>query len=43
MFEEDERFTAVERERDREDLFESYLVDVQKKVTIYLFISCPFA
>ncbi|XXG75331.1 hypothetical protein AAC387_Pa07g3861 [Persea americana] len=31
LFEDDERFTAVERERDREDLFESYLVDLQKK------------
>lgn len=32
MFENDERFHAVERPRDREDLFESYLVDLQKKV-----------
>ncbi|XP_072990697.1 pre-mRNA-processing protein 40A-like isoform X1 [Typha latifolia] len=31
MFEGDERFSAVERARDREDLFESYLVDLQKK------------
>ncbi|XP_073112441.1 pre-mRNA-processing protein 40A isoform X1 [Elaeis guineensis] len=31
MFENDERFHAVERPRDREDLFESYLVDLQKK------------
>lgn len=32
MFEEDERFKAVERPRDREDLFESYLGELQKKV-----------
>ncbi|PIA57043.1 hypothetical protein AQUCO_00600043v1 [Aquilegia coerulea] len=31
MFEEDERFKAVERPRDREDLFESYIVELQKK------------
>ncbi|KAJ4797746.1 Pre-mRNA-processing protein 40A [Rhynchospora pubera] len=31
MFEEDERFSAVERPRDREDLFESYLDELQKK------------
>ncbi|XP_017701078.1 pre-mRNA-processing protein 40A-like isoform X3 [Phoenix dactylifera] len=31
MFENDERFNAVERARDREDLFESYLLDLLKK------------
>ncbi|GAB4839275.1 hypothetical protein Ancab_028802 [Ancistrocladus abbreviatus] len=31
MFEEDERFKAVERTRDREELFENYLVELQKK------------
>ncbi|KAL8165977.1 hypothetical protein V2J09_007476, partial [Rumex salicifolius] len=31
MFEDDERFKAVERARDREDLFENYMVDLQKK------------
>ncbi|KAG0497796.1 hypothetical protein HPP92_002487 [Vanilla planifolia] len=31
MFENDERFTAVERLRDREDLFDNYLVELQKK------------
>ncbi|KAK6939748.1 WW domain [Dillenia turbinata] len=31
MFEDDERFKAVERARDREDLFENYLVELQKK------------
>ncbi|XP_010273523.1 PREDICTED: pre-mRNA-processing protein 40A [Nelumbo nucifera] len=31
MFEDDERFKAVERPRDREDLFENYLVELQKK------------
>lgn len=34
MFEDDERFSAVERPREREDLFESYLVELQKKVEI---------
>jgi pre-mRNA-processing factor 40 len=32
MFEDDERFSAVDRPREREDLFENYLVDLQKKV-----------
>ncbi|KAF2950542.1 pre-mRNA-processing protein 40A isoform X2 [Oryza sativa Japonica Group] len=31
MFEDDERFSAVERPREREDLFESYLMELQKK------------
>lgn len=31
-FEGDERFNAVERARDREDLFESYVVELRKKV-----------
>lgn len=31
MFEDDERFKAVEKESDREDLFRNYLVDLQKK------------
>ncbi|OAY85434.1 Pre-mRNA-processing protein 40A [Ananas comosus] len=31
MFEDDERFSAVERARDREDLYESYMVELQKK------------
>ncbi|XP_057425480.1 pre-mRNA-processing protein 40A isoform X2 [Lotus japonicus] len=31
MFENDERFNAVERPRDREDLFESYLVELERK------------
>ncbi|KQK17847.1 pre-mRNA-processing protein 40A [Brachypodium distachyon] len=31
MFEDDERFNAVERPREREDLFENYLVELQKK------------
>lgn len=34
MFEDDERFSAVERTRDREDLFETYLLELQKKVSI---------
>ena len=32
MFEDDERFEAVERARDREDLFENYLLELEKKV-----------
>lgn len=31
MFEEDERFKAVERSSDREDLFDSYMEDLQKR------------
>ncbi|TKY57919.1 Pre-mRNA-processing protein 40A [Spatholobus suberectus] len=31
MFENDERFKAVERPRDREDLFESYMVELERK------------
>ncbi|GMI77379.1 pre-mRNA-processing protein 40A [Hibiscus trionum] len=31
LFEIDERFKAVERARDREDLFESYMVDLERK------------
>ncbi|XP_020581974.1 pre-mRNA-processing protein 40A [Phalaenopsis equestris] len=31
MFENDERFSAVDRPRDREDLFDNYLVELQKK------------
>lgn len=31
MFENDERFKAVERAREREDLFESYMVELERK------------
>ncbi|PWA46079.1 pre-mRNA-processing protein 40A [Artemisia annua] len=31
LFEDDERYKAVDRSSDREDLFQSYLVDLQKK------------
>ncbi|CAI9266373.1 unnamed protein product [Lactuca saligna] len=31
MFEDDERYKAVDRPSDREDLFQNYLVDLQKK------------
>ncbi|KAL5223042.1 hypothetical protein ABZP36_027755 [Zizania latifolia] len=31
MFEDDKRFSAVERPREREDLFENYLMELQKK------------
>lgn len=32
LFEDDERFSAVERPREREDLFETYRLELQKKV-----------
>lgn len=35
IFENDERFTAVERNRDREDLFESYIVELERKVMVH--------
>lgn len=38
MFENDERFKAVERARDREDLYESYIVELERKVIIFTFI-----
>lgn len=38
MFENDERFKAVERGRDREDLFESYIVELERKVMMFSFI-----
>lgn len=37
MFENDERFKAVERVRDREDLFDSYMVELERKVKILSF------
>lgn len=41
MFENDERFKAVERTRDREDLFESYMVELERKVrNCYFICSC---
>ena len=41
MFENDERFKAVERARDWEDLYESYIVELERKVTVFtcIFIS----
>ena len=39
MFENDERFKAVERTRDKEDLFESYIVELERKVTISTFVT----
>lgn len=32
MFEEDPRFLGVEKDREREELFEDYLVDLDRKV-----------
>ena len=32
LFEDDERFNAVERSREREDIFETYKLELQKKV-----------
>ena len=34
IFENDERFQAVERDRDRRDLFESFLEELKNKVCI---------
>lgn len=39
MFENDERYNAVERPRDREDLFESYMVELERKVRMLHFFS----
>lgn len=39
MFENDERFKAVERDRDRKDLFESYLEELKIKVK-FCFLYC---
>jgi len=36
MFEDDDRFKAVEKPKDRQELFENYLVELQKKVKIRL-------
>lgn len=33
IFEHDERFKAVERDRDRRDMFENYVEELQKKVS----------
>ena len=32
MFEDDPRFLAVEKDREREELFEDYMVDLERKV-----------
>lgn len=37
LFENDERFKAVDRPRDREDLFDNYIVELERKVIILLF------
>lgn len=36
MFEGDERFNNVEHHRDREDLFEAYIIDLEKMVKFLL-------
>jgi hypothetical protein len=38
LFENDERFKAVERERDRRDLIETYLQELEEKVNFASFI-----
>ena len=38
LFENDERFKAVERERDRRDLIETYLQELEEKVYFASFI-----
>lgn len=35
IFEEDERFKAVERVKDRENLYEDYIVELANKVGIF--------
>jgi hypothetical protein len=35
VFENDERFKAVERDRDRRELFDNYLVELKNKVCFY--------
>lgn len=37
LFENDERFKAVDRPRDREDLFDNYIVELERKVIICVF------
>lgn len=32
MFEDDPRFLAVDKDREREELFEDYMVDLERKV-----------
>lgn len=47
IFEHDERFKAVERDRDRRDMFENYVEELQKKVSFWyldcspLFVTFP--
>lgn len=36
LFENDERFKAVDRPRDREDLFDNYIVELERKVITWL-------
>lgn len=45
MLENDERFNAVERPRDREDLFESHMVELERKVIpcYYIFTYEPLS
>jgi hypothetical protein len=38
LFENDERFKAIERERDRKDLIETYLQELEEKVNFACFI-----
>ena len=35
IFSDDERFKAIERTRDREDMFEEYLAELEKKVSFF--------
>ena len=39
MFQDDDRFKAVERARDREDLFDNFMVELQKKVKFFFYFS----
>jgi hypothetical protein len=36
LFEDDPRFQAVDKDREREELFEDYLVDLERKVRCFV-------
>lgn len=40
MFENDERFKAVERDRERRDLFDNYLGELKERVSLCC-LCCP--
>lgn len=42
MFEKDERFQAIERAKDCEDIFEEHLEELKKKVLLSVFTGLHF-